>query len=124
MSNQSGAPTICLAWSPYARLMRSSILVFRVIKCPPLNPKFLPVGLLGRLGLMVATSRLGSAFAAICIGLGVGKGIVHSVSGVARVKIRGTKLDPWVHAPVMVFPSKLSLPSYVAEAEGRVILST
>ena len=73
---------------------------------------------------MVATSRLGSAFAAIGGSLGDGGGMVHSVSGVARVKIRGTELDPWVQAPVMVFPSGLSLPSYVAEAEGMVIFRT
>jgi hypothetical protein len=68
---------------------------------------------------MVATSKLGLAFASIGGSLGVGGGMVHSVSGVARVKIRGSELDPWVQLPVMVFPSGLSLPAYVPN--GRVI---
>src|ERR1700679_2899372 len=101
---------ICLVCSPYANAMRSFTLVFMVTKRSPLKPNPLP-GLLGALGLMVATSKLGLAFASIGGSLGSGGGIVHSVSGVARVRLRGMGLGPWVQVPVIVLPSELSLPS-------------
>src|ERR1700722_154318 len=109
---------ICLAWSPYERAIRSFALVLRHIYWPPLKPTFLP-GRLGTLGLIVATSKAGLALASIGGILGDGGGMVHSVSGVARVKIRGSELDPWVQVPLKVFPSGLSLPVYMPK--GRVI---
>ena len=51
----------------------------------------------GLLGLMVATSKLGLAFASIGGSLGGGGGMVHSVSGVARDRVkreRGGPLTP------------------------------
>jgi hypothetical protein len=61
----------------------------------------------------VATSKLGLAFASIDRGLGVGGGMVHSVSGVERAKVRGVRLVGSTKVPVMFFPSELNLPSYV-----------
>ena len=48
----------------------------------------------GLLGLMVATSKVGEAFTSIGGILGGGGGMVHSVSGVARVKLSGRGVGP------------------------------
>src|ERR1700679_1200319 len=82
------------------------------MKCVPLKPNPLPC-LLGSLGLMVATSRLGLASAAVGGTGGGGFGMVHSVSGVARVSVRASGFGPWLQLPSIVFPSPLSLPSKV-----------
>src|ERR1700730_9818834 len=103
-----------------------------VLKRRPWTRNALP-GSSGLLGLMVATSKVGEAFASMGGSLGVGGGIVHSVSGVARVKLRGRGLGPWLQLPVIDFPSALNLPSYVPPAAvtdiftvvpSRVILVT
>src|SRR5580692_8824991 len=65
----------------------------------------------GSLGLIVATSNAGLAFAAIRAGGGGASGIVHAVAGVARTRFRGIGA-PCVHVPLIEFPSALSLPSY------------
>src|SRR5579862_7708207 len=65
------------------------------------------------LGLIVATSKLGSASAAMGLGGGSGLGISHAVSGVARVSTSGTGFGPWLQLPSMVLPSELNFPSYV-----------
>ena len=90
--------------------MRSFRLVLKVMKCVPRKAKPLPCRL-GSLGLMVATSRLGSASAAMGGTGGGGVGMVHSVSGVARVSVSGSGFGPWLQLPSIVFPSPLSLPS-------------
>src|SRR6202041_1922197 len=82
--NQAGASTICLGWSPYAKAIRSFRSVFEVMKCPALKKKALPCAP-GLLGLIVATSKFGFASAAIGGTGSGGVGILHSVSGVARV---------------------------------------
>lgn len=64
-----------------------------VLKRFPLTRNTLP-GSSGLLGLMVETAKLGEAFASIGGSLGVGGGMVHSVSGVARVRLRGKGLGP------------------------------
>src|SRR5580658_5516046 len=102
-------------------VMTSLIVVLIVITSWPLSVNNLP-GLLGSLGLMVATSTDGSAFAAMRTGGGGGSGIVQAVSGVALVRFSGTAGPPWVQVPVIVFPSPLSLPSYVPFSAVMVIL--
>src|ERR1700722_10498104 len=106
---QSGAPITCLLCTPYANEMRSLSEVLRVVNRRPMTLNPLP-GASGLLGLMVATSKLGDAFASIGGIGGGGLGMGHSVSGVARVKVRGTEL-PWLQLPTIVFPSALSFPS-------------
>ena len=85
-------------------------MVLMVWKRFPRTRKALP-GSSGLLGLMVATSKLGEAFTSMGGIGGGGVGMVHSVSGVVRVRTRGNGFGPWVQLPVMVFPSALSLPS-------------
>jgi len=51
----------------------------------------------GRLGLMVATSNFGSASAAIGFSFDGGSGMVHAVSGVARVRFKGSGFGPCQH---------------------------
>src|SRR5215475_7616836 len=76
----------------------------------------------GRESLIVATSNAGFASAAIGLGGAGGSGMVHAVSAVARIKLRGT-VPNCVHVPASEFPSPLNFPSYVAPVPGKKILT-
>src|SRR5580692_1097481 len=107
-SSHDGPLLICRGWMPLANWIRVRNGVAVVVKTfePPLpTPREKPWS--GLLGLMVATSIPGSASAAIGFGGGGGSGIAHTVSGVARARIRGSG-KPWDQVPVMEFPSALS----------------
>src|SRR5208283_3421143 len=77
-SSQAGPPVICRVWMLKAIVMRSFNVVFTVTTSRPLTVNILP-GRVGSLGLIVATSKAGSAFAAIRTGGRGGSGIVHAV---------------------------------------------
>src|ERR1700679_1288796 len=64
------------------------------------------------LGLMVATSKDGSAVANI-VGILDGPEYAQSVSGVARAKLTGKDWLPCVQVPAIDLPSALSLPRNV-----------
>ena len=110
LSIHSGALIICFCCTPYAKVKRSVRVVLNVLKWLPCTLKALP-GLSGSLGLMVATSKLGSASAAIGGSVGGGVGMVHAVSGVARSNNRGSGFGPCVHWPAIDLPSADILPS-------------
>ena len=90
--------------------MRSLTDVFTVVNRRPLSRYILP-GMLGLLGLMVATSNEGLASAAIGFGRAGGSGMVHAVSAVARFRFKGRGMGPWVQVPASVLPSALNFPS-------------
>ena len=74
-------------------VIRSLRVVLMVITSWPLTVNNLPA-LAGSLGLIVATSKAGFASAAIGFGGGGGSGMVHAVSGVAFVNLRGSSGPP------------------------------
>src|SRR4051794_23034302 len=100
-SIQAGPPVTCLACSPYAKTMRSATVVLVVVKrlLPPRPTRIELPGASGRLGLMVATSKVGLASAGIRRGGGGGSGISHAVVGVARARFSGVVGPPWLHVP-------------------------
>ena len=93
-------------------MMRSFNVVFVVVNilAPPLPTRMDWPCAPGLLGLIVATSKVRLASAAIGFGGGGGSGMAHAVAGVARVRFKGVAA-PCVQVPVIVFPSALSLPS-------------
>ena len=100
--------------------MRSLKVVLTVMTSAPLTVNNLP-GVAGLLGLIVATSKAGSAFAAIRVGVGGGSGIAHAVSGVARARLSGVAGPPWDHVPAIEFLSSLSFPSKFPFSAAMVI---
>src|SRR5690348_7648501 len=102
--------------------MRSVTEVLMVEKRRPITRNPFPCTS-GRLGLMVATSNFGSASGAIGFNFGGGSGIVHAVSGVARVRFKGNGFGPWIHVPEIEFPSPLNLPSYSPPIPGNGIFT-
>jgi hypothetical protein len=97
-----------------------------VRKRRPPTVKSLP-GCPGLAGLMVATSSTGFAFARMGFG-GGGSGMVHAVALVARVRLSGRGLGPWVQVPAIEFPSELSFPHWCRlfrglRIHGRALLS-
>ena len=75
-----------------------------------LQRELLHAGGAGVVGLMVMTSKAGSASGAMSLGGGGGAGISQAVSLVARMRVSGIGLGPWVQVPVMVLPSALRVP--------------
>src|SRR5262249_44562748 len=69
----------------------------------------------GLLGLIVATSYVGSTSEAI---LGTPSGIVHTVSPLARIRLNDWAERSWVHVPESEFPLLSSFPVYVAPEAG------
>src|ERR1700677_3154015 len=110
VSAQGGRPISCFSCTPYEKASNLLNEILVVLKRVPLNTSMKRCSS-GLVGLMVETSMPGDAFAAIGGIFGDGGGIVHSVSGVARVKISGRGPGPWLQVPVIVLPSGLSLPS-------------
>src|SRR5579872_6059903 len=92
--SHAGAPMICLSLSPYTNFKRSVNETLTVTSFCPWIVMSLRCSS-GFVGLIVATSKVGSAFAAIGGIFGGGGGMVHSVAGVARVRLSGKGL-PWV----------------------------
>src|SRR5262249_22565040 len=121
-STHSGAFTICLAWMSYAIVRMSLNVVLMVMTLTPLTVNNLP-GVLGLLGLIVATSNVGFALAAIRAGGGGGSGIAHAVSGVALARFRGKDAGPWLKVPEIVLPSAPSFPSKAPPMAGIVNLT-
>src|SRR5215831_5400357 len=105
----------------YAMVIMSLNVVLIVMTLVPRTVKSFP-GVFGLLGLIVATSNVGSALAAIRAGGGGGSGIAHAVSGVARARFNGKELGPWVNVPVIALPSALNLPSKEPPMAGIVNL--
>src|SRR5262245_46875759 len=109
-SNHAGTPMTWFGWRSYANLIRSERVVFRVFSMPLLFTPIPQPRRFGSDGLIVATSNSGLAFGSIIFGGGGGSGMVHAVSGVARVRVSAVGIF-CVHVPAIVFPSALSRPS-------------
>src|SRR5215475_8829617 len=105
-----------------AMVIMSLNVVLIVMTFGPRTVKSFP-GVFGLLGLIVATSNVGLALAAIRAGGGGGSGIAHAVSGVARARFNGKELGPWVKVPVSALPSALNLPSKAPPIDGIVNLT-
>jgi hypothetical protein len=99
-------------------------IVQRHVRCDDLvaSQRIICCGLAGSLGLIVATSNAGFAFAVIRCVEGGGSGIAHAVSGVARSRFKASGAA-WVQVPAIDFPSPLSFPSYLPFRPGIVIFT-
>ena len=95
----------------------SDVLIVRTSR--PRTVNSLP-GTPGLLGLMVATSNVVGASAAIARG---GAGIANAVSFAARTRVNGVLPGPCAKVPTMELPSGLNLPSNVIPAAATAILT-
>lgn len=93
-----------------------------VVNWRPLTRNPLP-NVPGLLGLIVATSKTGSASAAIGFSRAGGGGMVHAVSGVTCFRFNGSGRSPWVKFPAIEIPSESSFPSYDPPMPGITILT-
>jgi hypothetical protein len=101
---------------------RAMSVVLNVTNRLPRHRNALP-GRSGWLGLIVATSKLGFASAAIAFG---GSGIGQASSDLVRTRFSGSGPGPYVQAPVMVLPSAdiVIVPSYLPPMPSIEYFST
>jgi hypothetical protein len=110
---------ICLWWMSKAYPIRSSRFVPVVVMFRPSLSKLSPCSS-GLVGLMVATSKDGSASRAIGL---AGWGMSHAVSLLARTRTSGSGLRSSVHTPTIEFPSALNLPEKLTSATAMAKLT-
>src|SRR5262245_18830517 len=99
-----GPPETCRSCKSYAKEMTFITVTLIAINCAPRIVYRRPRASAG-LTLTVATSMSGSAAGSIGFGGGGGSGIAHAVCGVARFRLSGVGVGPWVIVPLIAFPS-------------------